>query len=109
MLVATELSASAEALRRAAGSVRKRIDDTADTRISISNAGLAGEAADAGLDTLAGLGRALANPADTMENIADILDETAAAQLFLDLMKDALINTIAVSYTHLTLPTTPYV
>ena len=94
MLVATELSASAEALRRAAGSVRKRIDDTADTRISISNAGLAGEAADAGLDTLADLGRALANPADTMENIADILDETAAAQLFLDLMKDALINTI---------------
>lgn len=94
MLVATELTASAEALRRAAGSVRSRIDDTADTRISISNAGLAGEAADAGLDTLADLGRALTNPADTMENIAEILDETAAAQLFLDLMKDALINTV---------------
>ncbi len=94
MLVATELTASAAALRRAAGSVRSRIDDTADTRISISNAGLAGEAAEAGLDTLADLGRALTNPADTMENIAEILDETAAAQLFLDLMKDALINTV---------------
>ena len=90
MLVTSELSASADALRRAAGTVRSRIDDTAATRTSISNAGLAGEAADAGLDKLADLGRALSNPADTMEKIAEILEEAAVAQHMVDVSKESL-------------------
>ena len=90
MLVTSELSASADALRRAAGTVRSRIDDTAATRTSISNAGLAGEAADAGLDKLADLGRALSNPAETMEKIAEILEEAAVAQHMVDVSKESL-------------------
>lgn len=90
MLVAAELTASAASLRRASVTVRSRIDDTAHTRSSISSAGLAGESADAGLDMLANLGRALGIPAATMDELADILEEAGAAQKVLDYAKEAL-------------------
>lgn len=89
MLVATELTASAASLRRASITVRSRIDDTALTRSAISAAGLAGHSADSGLDMLASLGRALGVPADTMEELAGILEEASAAQVVLDGAKEA--------------------
>lgn len=88
MLVAAELTASAASLRQASTAVRSRIDDTARTRSSISDAGLAGPSADAGLDMLASLGRALGVPADTMDELAVILEQASAAQLVLDSAKE---------------------
>ena len=89
MLVATELTARAASLRQASITVRSRIDDTALTRSAISAAGLAGHSADSGLDMLASLGRALGVPADTMEELAGILEEASAAQVVLDGAKEA--------------------
>ena len=94
MLVTAELAASSAMLRRAADTVRSRIDDTALTRLALSDAGLAGHAADAGLDKLAELGRAFRAPAEKMEEIAAILEQTSAAQHALDLAKEALLKAV---------------
>lgn len=94
MLVTTELAASADALRRAADAVRSRIDDTAGTRTAISNAGLAGQAADTGLDVLADLGRAIGVPAEMMEDVAGILEEAAATQHVFERAKESLLSMV---------------
>lgn len=95
MLVAAELTVAAGSLRRASGTVRTRIDDTATTRTSISNTGFTGPAADTGLDMLADLGREFAAPAATMDSLAAILEEAASAQRALDTAKHTL-QTMAV-------------
>lgn len=102
MLVAAELTASAATLRRASTTVRSRIDDTAHTRTAMSNAGLAGPSADAGLDHLASLGRALGIPADTMDELADVLEEAGAAQKVLDSAKQALAAMLVPAGLHIT-------
>ena len=91
MLVTTELTLAAGSLRRASGTVRTRIDDTATTRSSISLTGFAGPAADAGLDRLADLARGFTQPAAVMESVAGILENTAAAQQALDAARQALL------------------
>ena len=90
MLVTSELTAAASSLRSARTSALSRIDDTSHHLTSLSSAGCAGPAADAGLGRLADLGRAFDGPADRMNAVAGILEDAATAQAALNLASDVL-------------------
>lgn len=84
MLVANELTSSANQMREVAKTLESRIDDTWVHRNMLASAGLDGPTAIQGLDLLASLGTAFGEPAKRLNAVADVLDTAAAAQRELD-------------------------
>ena len=90
MLVASELTRSAEQMRAASSSIRSRIAQAWTHRGMLIDVGLDGPTATQGLERLTSLGAALEEPAERLTAVADVLDMAAVVQRELERAWDAL-------------------